>query len=392
MSGPLPSAVSSAIHTGNHIAVSILSGNRNFQARIHPEVKANYLASPPLVVAYALAGNIGHDMDIDPLGYDQIGEPVYLKDIWPSDEEIQAVIKAHLIPNMFKDSYRQLMVGTERWEQLPTSEEKLYPWDPDSTYLKRPPYFEQVDDVLSMPAGLKGLQLLVLLGDTITTDHISPSGAIQAKSPAGRYLAEHGIKRKDFNSYGLRRGNHEVGMRSAFANVQLRNELAGDCVGGYTPLMPDGELMPIFDTAMAYKARNRELLVIAGNEYGAGSSRDMAAKALRLIGVKAVIAESFERIHRTNLIGMGILPLQFKTPGLRKQLRLDGSELFDIRFDDSELVPGNKATLTVNPESGDPMTYALILRLDTPDEVTFYRHGGILPYVYRKFIDPKEER
>jgi aconitate hydratase len=386
LSGPLSLAISKAIRTGEHIAVSVLSGNRNFQARIHPEIKANYLASPPLVIAYTLVGNISHDMNNEPLGYDSNGNSIYLKDIWPSDIEIKTLVDQIITPDVFRNSYESINQGSKQWEVLPTCADERYPWDAESTYLKKPPYFKDLSLEPKSTSELKNLRCLALLGDMITTDHISPSGAISTNSAAGRYLAEKGVSYSDFNSFGLRRGNHEVGMRSAFANIQLRNSLVAGKVGSYTRLMPEGEVMSIFDAAMVYKARGEDLLVIAGDEYGAGSSRDMAAKALQLIGVKAVVSVGFERIHRTNLIGMGILPLQFIQKGILKSLQLDGSELFDINFRDNQITAGNKATMTITGESEKSIIIELIIRIDTAAEVAYYQHGGILPFVYRKLI------
>jgi aconitate hydratase len=392
-SGPLPEPIANAIKEHGLVTVAVLSGNRNFEARVHPLVRANYLASPMLVVAYALAGRIDIDFETEPIGYTPNGEPVYLRDIWPSMEEIRQAIHKALKAQMFKRRYGKVFRGDERWRKLPVPKGDLFKFDPASTYIKEPPYF--ADFSLEPPPlqDIKGARVLVVLGDSITTDHISPAGSIPVDSPAGRYLIEHGVDPKDFNTYGSRRGNHEVMMRGTFANVRLRNLLTPDREGGWTVYFGDegrgagdGEVMTIYEAAMRYKERGVPLLVIAGKEYGSGSSRDWAAKGPALLGVKAVIAETFERIHRSNLVGMGILPLQFKPGENRETLGLTGREVFDIEGIAEGLHPRKELTVRAKRPDGTEVTFTVIARLDTPIEVDYYRHGGILPYVLRKLV------
>jgi aconitate hydratase len=378
-SGPLPEPVAKAIDTGDLIVAGVLSGNRNFEGRVHPQVRANYLASPPLVVAYALAGSMRVDLTREPLGSGGEGEPVYLRDIWPSNGDVQATLDSTLTPAMFRDRYANVFAGSAEWQALAAPAGQTYAWAEDSTYVRNPPFFAD-----AAPQGfsdITGARPLAILGDSVTTDHISPAGSIKKDSPAGRYLIAHGVSPAEFNSYGARRGNHEVMMRGTFANIRIRNEMAPGTEGGVTRHMPDGELMPIYDAAMAYQAAGVPLIVIAGKEYGTGSSRDWAAKGTRLLGVKAVIAESFERIHRSNLIGMGILALQFEPGTDRKTLALDGSETFDIVGFGGEVRPRMMVTLIVHRLRGEAVRVPLICRIDTLDEVEYYRAGGILPYV-----------
>ena len=381
-SGPLPEPVSKAIHEGDLSVCSVLSGNRNFEGRVHAEVRMNYLASPPLVVAYAIAGTLDIDLQNDPLGTDADGNPVYLRDIWPSQHEIQEAILASVNRDEFVQAYREVYQGSERWRELASPEGERFAWDPASTYIKNPPYFEGMTLEPGAVEDIHGARVLALLGDSVTTDHISPAGAIKPDSPAGKYLLEHGVKPEDFNSLGSRRGNHEVMMRGTFANIRLRNLLAPGTEGGVTLHLPDGEQMSIFDAAMKYREEQVPLVVIAGKEYGSGSSRDWAAKGPRLLGVRAVIAESYERIHRTNLVCMGILPLQFRDGESADSLGLTGREVFDIEG----LGDGTAKEVTVNAtgEDGNRITFTARVRIDTPKEVEYYRHGGILHYVLRQ--------
>ncbi|MBC3764423.1 aconitate hydratase AcnA [Neptunicella marina] len=378
-SGPLPDEISEAIHTGNLSVTSVLSGNRNFEGRIHPEIQANYLASPPLVVAYALAGNMKADLAAEPLGEDKNGAPVYLKDIWPSNKEIQQAVADVVDSDMFTSRYADVYKGNEDWQSLDVAQSAIYDW-PDSTYVKRPPFFEgmslQVPDVEQ----IKGARCLLKLGDSVTTDHISPAGSIAIDSPAANYLQEQGVSPKDFNSYGSRRGNHEVMMRGTFANVRLKNQLAPGTEGCWTRLMPDGKQMSVFDAAMHYQQHNVPSIVLAGKEYGTGSSRDWAAKGPSLLGVKAVIAQSYERIHRSNLVGMGILPLQFKEGESADSLGLSGEETFDF----APVTPKSKSlTVMATSNEGKTTEFEVTVRIDTPNEFHYYRHGGILHYVLR---------
>jgi len=380
-SGPLSQDISEAITSSKLVAASVLSGNRNFEGRIHPEVKMNFLASPPLVVAYALAGSMTVDLNEDPLGEDPNGKPVYLKDIWPSQKEISDTIASSVNREMFMSSYDDVFKGDARWQQMPTSGGAAYDW-PESTYVKNPPYFEGMSMQPTAVTDIEDARCLAKLGDSVTTDHISPAGSIKADSPAGHYLQEHGVAIKDFNSYGSRRGNHEVMMRGTFANIRLRNQLAPGTEGGWTRYQPSGEQMSIFDAAMHYQDNRIPLIVLAGEEYGTGSSRDWAAKGTLLLGVRAVIAKSFERIHRSNLIGMGVLPLVFKDGEDADSLGLTGKETFSItglNGGDAKMV-----TVTAVTEDGDAMTFNARVRLDTPKEREYYRHGGILHYVLRQ--------
>jgi aconitate hydratase len=381
-SGPLPEPISEAVLKDDLIVSSVLSGNRNFEGRIHSEVRMNFLASPPLVVAYALAGTMTKDLLTDPIGEDGMGKPVYLKDIWPSNAEIQAVVTSSVTAKSFKSSYEDVYRGEDRWMRLTAPEGDRFDWKEDSTYVRNPPYFDGMSMEPAPLTEIKGARVLALLGDSVTTDHISPAGAIRADSPAGRYLASKGVKPADFNSYGSRRGNHEVMMRGTFANVRLRNLLAPGTEGGVTLHLPDGEAMSIYDAAMRYKEEGTPLVVIAGQEYGTGSSRDWAAKGTLLLGVKAVIVESYERIHRSNLIGMGVLPLQFLPGENAASLGLTGREVYAIEgLDEGK---ANQVTVRATREDGSEREFQARVRIDTPQEIDYFRHGGILPYVLRQ--------
>jgi len=385
-SGPLPERISAAIRENNLVAVAVLSGNRNFEGRIHPLVRANYLASPPLVVAYALAGRMDMDLAHEPLGQDPSGKQVYLRDIWPTPQEVEAVMRQAVSTEMFHKQYGEVFTGDERWRSLPIPEGDLYHWDPQSTYIKHPPFFEDVPPSPPPLEDIRGARALALLGDSVTTDHISPAGSIPPDSPAGKYLIAHGVQPKDFNSYGARRGNHEVMMRGTFANIRLRNLLVPGTEGGWSVHLPDREKMTIYDAAMRYKAERVSLVVIAGSEYGAGSSRDWAAKGPRLLGVRAVVAKSFERIHRSNLIGMGVLPLEFSQRESRETLGLTGFEQYDVEGLSSGLEPRKQLRVRARDDRGKETTFTAVARLDTPEEVSYYRHGGILQYVLRQML------
>ncbi len=381
-SGPLPEAVSQAISDGNLSVCSVLSGNRNFEGRVHAEVRMNYLASPPLVVAYALAGTMNIDLYNDPIGQDSKGNDVFLKDIWPSQQEIQDVVLNSVNRDEFTATYAEVYKGEDRWLNLASPEGQLFAWDEQSTYVKNPPYFAGMSKEAGVITDIQGARVLALLGDSVTTDHISPAGAIKPDSPAGMYLLDNGVAQKDFNSLGSRRGNHEVMMRGTFANIRLRNLLAPGTEGGVTLHLPDGEAMSIFDAAMKYQRDKVPLIVLAGKEYGSGSSRDWAAKGPRLLGIRAVIAESYERIHRSNLVGMGILPLQFKHGESAASLGLTGREVFNIEGLDDGTV--KEVTVTATAEDGQTTTFTARVRIDTPQEIEYYRHGGILQYVLRQ--------
>ncbi|TKG71236.1 aconitate hydratase [Prauserella endophytica] len=387
-SGPLPEEISAAVQENDLTVVSVLSGNRNFEGRINPDVKMNYLASPPLVIAYALAGTMDFDFEEQPLGVDQQGNDVFLKDIWPTPQEIQQTIDSAITQEMFSKDYADVFDGGERWKSLPTPEGKTFAWDPESTYVRKPPYFEGMTAEPAPVTDISGARVLAKLGDSVTTDHISPAGAIKADSPAGRYLQEHGIDRKDFNSYGSRRGNHEVMIRGTFANIRLRNQLLDDVQGGYTRdfTQEGGPQAFIYDAAQNYAKAGIPLVVLGGKEYGSGSSRDWAAKGTSLLGVRAVIAESFERIHRSNLIGMGVIPLQFPEGESAKSLGLDGTETFAIagvtKLNEGETPRTVKVTAT--KADGATVEFDAVVRIDTPGEADYYRNGGILQYVLRK--------
>ncbi|MGB3492770.1 MAG: aconitate hydratase AcnA [Elainellaceae cyanobacterium] len=387
-SGPLAAPIAQAIEEKDLVTCAVLSGNRNFEGRVSPHTKCNYLASPPLVVAYAIAGNFAIDLKTDPIGTDTEGNPVYLKDIWPSTQEIQEVMKAALTPEMFRSRYGNVFTGSEEWQAIATPDSKTYDWQGNSTYVQNPPFFEGMGAEVNGHSfsDVTGARPLAVLGDSITTDHISPAGAIKKDSPAGSYLVANEVVPASFNSYGSRRGNHEVMMRGTFANIRLKNEMVPGSSGGVTKFMPAGEEMSIYDAAMKYVAEGTPLVVIAGKEYGTGSSRDWAAKGTRLLGVKAVVAESYERIHRSNLIGMGVLPLQFQAGTNRQTLGLDGSETFDLTGLKGGIQPGMSVTLKVNRADGSSASLEVLCRIDTLDEVEYYRNGGILHYVLRQLL------
>jgi aconitate hydratase len=382
-SGPLPEAIAQAAHDHNLTLCAVLSGNRNFEGRIHADVKMNYLASPPLVVAYALAGRMDIDLVHEPLGTGADGNPVYLRDLWPSQQEVHEAMAA-VRAEMFRDTYADVYTGDAHWNALPVPEGDLYAWDEASTYVKNPPYFVGMSAEPAPVSDIRGARVLCHLGDSVTTDHISPAGSIKPDSPAGRYLLEHGVAVADFNSYGSRRGNHEVMMRGTFANVRLRNKLVPGKEGTWTVHFGDNQEMSIYDAAMRYQAEGVPLVVLAGKEYGSGSSRDWAAKGPRLLGVRVVIAESYERIHRSNLVGMGILPLQFQGGENAESLGLDGTETYDVIGLGDGTAP--KVTVAARKGDGRSVQFTAIVRIDTPQEVNYYRHGGILHYVLRQLM------
>jgi aconitate hydratase len=365
----------------------VLSGNRNFEGRIQQDVRANYLASPPLVVAYALAGSMNVDLTREPLGIGADGRPVFLRDVWPTEQEIQQTMLSALSAEMFRRQYASVFDGDARWQSLPVPEGDRYAWDEASTYIRRPPFLEGVTPEPVPPIEITGARLLALLGDSITTDHISPAGSIRVDTPAGQYLIAEGVAPKDFNSYGARRGNHEVMMRGTFANIRLRNQIAPGTEGGWTTYWldgPGGTVMSIYDASVKYREQGVPLLVIAGKEYGSGSSRDWAAKGTMLLGVKAVIAESFERIHRSNLVNMGVLPLEFKPKQNAASLGLTGRERFDLAGSGAALTPRGDVTVRAADGRGQAIEFAVTIRVDTPEELVAFRHGGILPYVLRQ--------
>ncbi|MBB3303651.1 MULTISPECIES: aconitate hydratase AcnA [unclassified Enterobacter] len=384
-SGPLPDAIESAIKEGDLTVAAVLSGNRNFEGRIHPLIKTNWLASPPLVVAYALAGNMKINLQSDPIGQDRQGNDVFLKDIWPSPEEIAEAVQK-VTSDMFHKEYAEVFDGTPEWQQIKVSEAATYDWDGDSTYIRLSPFFDDMEKTPKPVQDIKGARILAMLGDSVTTDHISPAGSIKAESPAGRYLLSHGVERTDFNSYGSRRGNHEVMMRGTFANIRIRNEMVPGVEGGYTKHFPTNEQLAIYDAAMKYQQEGVPLAVIAGKEYGSGSSRDWAAKGPRLQGVRVVISESFERIHRSNLIGMGILPLEFPAGVTRKTLQLTGEEFIDVA-NLSQLKPGGTVNVTLTRADGSKETLETRCRIDTGNELTYYQNDGILHYVIRNMLN-----
>ncbi|MBI4262751.1 MAG: aconitate hydratase AcnA, partial [Acidobacteria bacterium] len=385
-SGPLPEDVSAVIRERNLVVCSVLSGNRNFEGRIQQEVRANYLASPPLVVAYALAGWITTDLTTEPLGEDAKGRPVYLKDLWPTEQELQDTMLRAVSADMFRSSYADVFAGDERWQSLHVPEGSRFAWDESSTYVRKPTFLEGMAMTPAPPADITGARVLALLGDSVTTDHISPAGSIKADSPAGQYLIARGVKPADFNSYGARRGNHEVMVRGTFANVRLRNQLAPGTEGGWTLYQPGRELMTIYDASVKYRAAGVPLLVIAGKEYGSGSSRDWAAKGTLLLGVQAVIAESFERIHRSNLVNMGVLPLQFVDGQNAASLGLAGTESFTLAGVADSLKPRGRVRVVATAPGASSREFPVIARIDTPEELVAFRHGGILPYVVRQLV------
>jgi len=385
-SGPLKQNISDAVQKGNLYVVSVLSGNRNFEGRINPDVKASYLASPPLVVAYALAGSMNVDLYKEPLGKDKEGKHVFLKDIWPTNKEIEELILTSINADMFVKRYSNISEGSEEWSAIKTNDSSIYNWDDTSTYVKKPPFFENMPD---QPGGFKKIDSarpLLILGDTVTTDHISPAGSIKKDSPTGDYFMEHQVQQKDFNSYGARRGNHEVMKRGAFGNIRIRNEIAPETEGGFTKIYPEGKVASVYEAAMEYKKRGNDLVVVAGKEYGTGSSRDWAAKGTKLLGIKAVIAESFERIHRSNLVGMGVLPLQFKEGFDRKKLNIKGSELFTIIDIEKGVKPRQEVDCEIKYADGVSKKIKLLCRIDTANEIEYYKHGGILQYVLRNIL------
>jgi aconitate hydratase len=391
-SGPLPELVSHEIEDNHLVVASVLSGNRNFEGRVHAEVRANFLASPPLVVAYALVGRVDRDLTTEPLGYDPQGEAVYLKDVWPTRDEVRQAMEKAIKPEMYRDVYADVYTGDKNWQCLTAPAGATYSWDEKSTYVQSPPFFDGMTMIPPVVKDIAEARALAVLGDSITTDHISPAGSIKATSPAGKYLIEHGVLPKDFNSYGARRGNHEVMMRGTFANVRLKNLLAPGTEGGVTRHLPDGEEMSIYDAAMKYQQEGIPLVILAGKEYGSGSSRDWAAKGPRLLGVRAVIAESYERIHRSNLVGMGVLPLQFMPGDNAATHGLNGEEVYSIeglaKAIETSFADGRSLTVRAKGQAGEK-TFRAVARIDTPQEVMYYKHGGILQYVLRQLAGKK---
>jgi aconitate hydratase len=383
-SGPLPEPVSTIVRERNLVVASVLSGNRNFEGRIQSQVRANYLASPPLVVAYALAGKMQIDLTCEPLGTDRNGQAVHLRDIWPSEREIQETMLRAVRREMFEEQYAHVFDGDERWRSLPSPVGERFAWDESSTYIRNPPFFEGVTLEPTPPTDIQGARVLAQLGDSVTTDHISPAGSIPADSPAGKYLIAHGVDPRDFNSYGARRGNHEVMVRGTFANIRLRNQLAPGTEGGWTMVLPSEQVMTIYDASETYRTAGVPLIVIAGKEYGSGSSRDWAAKGTLLLGVKVVIAESFERIHRSNLVNMGVLPVEFRAGQNAAALKITGRERFDITGIAGTLTPAGEVTVRATSPDGTVREFTAIARIDTPEELVAYRNGGILPYVLRQ--------
>ncbi|MFN5948251.1 MAG: aconitate hydratase, partial [Pirellulaceae bacterium] len=386
-SGPLPEPVASAIQSGNLVAAAVLSGNRNFEGRVNPLTRANYLASPPLVVAYALAGRIDIDLAKEPLGIDTKGQPVYLKDIWPTQAEVQAAIDGCVLPEMFQKQYQGAFTSNDSWNAIAITPGELYRWSGASTYIQRPPFLEGLDQAAGTIQSIRGARVLAVLGDSVTTDHISPAGSIAKDSPAGRYLQEHGVSPRDFNSYGSRRGNDRVMVRGTFANIRIRNQMTPGVEGGVTKHLPSGEVMSIYDASVKYKAAGVPLVVIAGAEYGTGSSRDWAAKGTLLLGVRAVLAVSYERIHRSNLVGMGVLPLQFLPGQNAASLGLTGEEVLDFPALDDSLQPRSTLRVHAKRPDGSKLEFDALVRIDTPVEIDYYRNGGILPTVLRKLAD-----
>jgi aconitate hydratase len=382
-SGPLPGPVAEAIASSGLAAAAVISGNRNFEGRVHPQVRMNFLASPPLVVAYAIAGHINWDPSTEPIGHDRSGKALFLQDVWPGHEEIAAALKC-VKPEAFKKRYAEVLKGDPQWQKLEVKAGDTFAWDPKSTYVRKPPFFEGMPREPAPLKDIKGARVLALLGDSITTDHISPAGDIAKDGPAAKYLIEQGVKPEDFNSFGARRGNHEVMMRGTFANIRLKNLLVPGVEGGVTKHLPSGERMSIYDAAMKYQKEGVPLVILGGAEYGTGSSRDWAAKGTMLLGVRAVIAKSFERIHRSNLIGMGVLPLQFEAGQDAASLGLVGTETFDIVGIADGLAPMKTLTVTAKGDGGETKTFTVTARIDTPNELDYYRHGGILHYVLRQ--------
>jgi aconitate hydratase len=391
----LPAEVSAEVEENGLVVASVLSGNRNFEGRINSEVRANYLMSPPLVVAYALAGSMNIDLKNESIGKDKSGNPVYLKDIWPTQKEVNETVAKSVDSEMFRNNYKTVFAGDQRWKTLPTPAGNTYAWDADSTYIKRAPYFDDMPTKPTPVQDIKGARVLAILGDSVTTDHISPAGSIKKNSPAGEYLMSHGVKPGDFNSYGSRRGNHEVMVRGTFANVRLRNKMVPGSEGGVAKYVPTGETMSIFDASAKYQADGIPLVILAGKEYGSGSSRDWAAKGPRLLGVRAVIAQSYERIHRSNLVGMGILPLQFRAVENAEALGLTGDETFEFigiaKLLDKKLGADREITVRATAADGKKTEFKVLVRIDTPQEVLYYQHGGILQFVLRQLLAGKEK-
>ncbi len=385
-SGPLPAAVSEAIREADLVAAAVLSGNRNFEGRIHPNVRANYLASPPLVVAYAIAGSVDADLVHDPLGYDPDGMPVYLREIWPTSAEIQTAIAQSVKPEMYQEKYAGVFTGNKTWNAIQASDSELYSWDPDSTYIQEPPFFTGLRREVPDIQEIQGARVLAILGDSITTDHISPAGSFSSESPAGKFLIQKGVDPKDFNSYGSRRGNDRVMSRGTFANIRLKNRMVPGVEGGWTIHQPTGEQMSIYDAAVKYREEKISLVVLAGKEYGTGSSRDWAAKGVMMLGVRAVIAESFERIHRSNLVGMGVLPLQFLAGENVESLGLVGTEIISVRGLNNSIQPKEELTVTAERPDGTLLSFQATARLETPVEVNYFRNGGILQTVLRGLL------
>jgi aconitate hydratase len=385
-SGPLPEEVANAVQEHDLAVVAVLSGNRNFEGRIHPLVRASYLGSPPLVVAFALAGHVEIDLAKDPLGRAADGSPVYLRDLWPSAEEVREAIASSTSPEQFEREYGRIFDGDEQWNALPTPSGPTYAWDPGSTYVREPPFFDDLSSELPAQADIEGARCLEWVGDSITTDHISPAGSIKPDSPAGRYLLEHGVEQRDFNSYGSRRGNHEVMMRGTFANIRLENRMAPGTEGPWTTHRPSGDVMTVFDAALRYRDEGVPLIVIAGKEYGSGSSRDWAAKGPALLGVRAVLAESFERIHRSNLVGRGIMPLEFLPGASADSLGLDGTESFSIAGILGSIRPRQGVSVTARRDDGSESVFEATIRIDGAAEVEYHRHGGILQMVLREIL------
>jgi aconitate hydratase len=385
-SGPLPDEIAAEIRERGLVVASVLSGNRNFEGRIQQDVRANYLASPPLVVAYAIAGSMTIDLVTEPLGTGRDGAPVFLKDIWPTQAEIQQAMLTSVTADAFRQQYASVFDGDARWQKLPVPTGDRFAWEENSTYIRRPPFLENLSMTPAPLTDLRGARALAVLGDSITTDHISPAGNIKADSPAGHYLVEHSVSPKEFNSYGARRGNHEVMMRGTFANTRIKNQMVPGIEGGVTMFLPGNDVMPIYDAAMRYQAAGVPLIILAGKEYGSGSSRDWAAKGTMLLGVKAAIAESFERIHRSNLVNMGVLPLQFVNGENAASLGLTGREVFALAGAGADLKPRSTVTVTATGEDGASKSFSAMVRIDTPEELTAYAHGGILPYVLRQLV------